>query len=159
MSRWLNVHINNWKLWLSEKHNFRGCLNMMDIKKKGGGVERTMLDVKTYFCLHNKFSNIIDGGMAIEAINILIARFEVYETSLVAWDEEVQHKSYQRPDPPSAHTRVTSTSSDISQFQQQSQISFTDSSLSHEKKKIKNALPYTYFNTTTVNSPSPRKPL
>lgn len=96
-----------------------------------------MLNVKTYFCLHNKFSNIIDGGMAIEAINILIARFEVYETSLVVWDEEVQHKSHQRPDPPSAHTRVTSTFSDISQFQQQSQISFTDSSLSHEKKKIK----------------------
>lgn len=83
---------------------------MMDInKKKGGGVERTMLDVKTYFCLHNKFSNIIDGGMAIEAINVLIARFEVYETSLVVWDEEVQHKGYQRPDPPSAHARVTST--------------------------------------------------
>lgn len=97
-----------------------------------------MLNVKTYLCLHNKFSNIIDGGMAIEAINILIARFEVYETSLVVWDEEVQHKSHQRPDPPSAHTRVTSTFSDISQFQQQSQISFTDSSLSHEKnRKIK----------------------
>lgn len=48
-----------------------------------------MLDVKTYLCLHNKFSNIVDGGMAIEAINILIARFEVYETSLVVWDEEV----------------------------------------------------------------------
>lgn len=132
---------------------------MMDIKKKRGGGERTMLDVKTYLCLHNKFSNIVDGGMAIEAINILIARFEVYETSLVVWDEEVQHKSHQRPDPPSAHTRVTSTFSDISQFQQQSQISFTDSSLSHEKKKIKNALPYTHFNTTTVNSPSPREPL
>lgn len=96
-----------------------------------------MLNVKTYFCLHNKFSNIVDGGMAIEAINILIARFEVYETSLVVWDEEVQHKSHQRPDPPSAHTRVTSTFSDISQFQQQSQISFTDSSLSHEKKEDK----------------------
>lgn len=96
-----------------------------------------MLDVKTYLCLHNKFSNIVDGGMAIEAINILIARFEVYETSLVVWDEEVQHKSHQRPDPPSAHTRVTSTFSDISQFQQQSQISFTDSSLSHEKKEDK----------------------
>lgn len=96
-----------------------------------------MLNVKTYFCLHNKFSNIVDGGMAIEAINILIARFEVYETSLVVWDEEVQHKSHQRPDPPSAHTRVTSTFSDISQFQQQSQISFTDSSLSHEKKEEK----------------------
>lgn len=68
-----------------------------------------MLNVKTYFCLHNKFSNIIDGGMAIEAINILIARFEVYETSLDVWDEEVQHKDYQRPDPPSAHARVTST--------------------------------------------------
>lgn len=96
-----------------------------------------MLNVKTYLCLHNKFSNIVDGGMAIEAINILIARFEVYETSLVVWDEEVQHKSHQRPDPPSAHTRVTSTFSDISQFQQQSQISFTDSSLSHEKKEDK----------------------
>lgn len=96
-----------------------------------------MLNVKTYLCLHNKFSNIVDGGMAIEAINILIARFEVYETSLVVWDEEVQHKSHQRPDPPSAHTRVTSTFSDISQFQQQSQISFTDSSLSHEKKEEK----------------------
>lgn len=110
-----------------------------------------MLNVKTYFCLHNKFSNIVDGGMAIEAINILIARFEVYETSLVVWDEEVQHKSHQRPDPPSAHTRVTSTFSDISQFQQQSQISFTDSSLSHEKKEEKKTLYHTRISTLLLS--------
>lgn len=64
---------------------------MMDInkKKRGGGVERMMLDVKIYFCLYNKFFNIIDGGMVIEVINIFIVWFEVYEMFFVVWDEEV----------------------------------------------------------------------
>lgn len=56
MSSWLYVHINKWKLWLSEKHNFRGCLNMMDIKKKGGGVTLVKCDnVDVIWCIDGAF--------------------------------------------------------------------------------------------------------
>lgn len=52
------------------------------------------LNVKIYFCLYNKFFNIVDGGMVIEVINIFIVWFEVYEMFLDVWDEEVQYKGY-----------------------------------------------------------------